>query len=90
MKLYIKLPSWFTVTTPVSEYNPYWAIVMENPEGGDDMLYLVRETKGTLRLNDLRPSERRKIACGRRHFVDALNVNYRVVTGADQLPSGGV
>lgn len=90
VKLYIKLPSWFTVTTPVGEYNPDWAVVMENPDGGDDMLYLVRETKGTLSLNDLRPNERRKIACGRRHFGDALKVSYGVVTGADQLPGGGV
>jgi len=90
VKLYIKLPSWFTVTTPIGEYNPDWAIVMENPEGGDDLLYLVRETKGTLNLDDLRPDEKRKIACGRRHFGDALDVNYRVVTDATQLPGGGV
>jgi type III restriction enzyme len=90
VKLYIKLPSWFTVTTPIGEYNPDWAVVIEDPEGGDDLLYLVRETKGSLDLDDLRPDERRKIACGRRHFSDALDVNYRVVTNASQLPSGGV
>lgn len=90
VKLYIKLPSWFTVATPIGEYNPDWAIVMENPDGGDDLLYLVRETKGTLNLDELRPDEKRKIACGRRHFGDALKVDYRVVTGAGQLPGGGV
>ena len=90
VKLYIKLPSWFRVATPVGDYNPDWAIVMENPDGGDDLLYLVRETKGSLNPDDLRPDERRKIACGRRHFADALDVNYRVVTNASQLPSGGV
>jgi type III restriction enzyme len=89
VKLYIKLPSWFRVTTPIGEYNPDWAIVMEDPEGGEDLLYLVRETKGTLKLDELRPDERRKIACGRKHFNDALQVNYRVVTNASQLPSGG-
>ncbi|MGH6933535.1 MAG: hypothetical protein ACREEE_14005 [Dongiaceae bacterium] len=25
VKLYIKLPSWFTVATPIGEYNPDWA-----------------------------------------------------------------
>ena len=90
VKLYIKLPSWFTVTTPIGEYNPDWAIVMENPEGGEDLLYLVRETKGSLNPDDLRTDEKRKIACGRRHFRDALKVDYRVVTSADELPDGGV
>jgi type III restriction enzyme len=90
VKLYIKLPSWFTVATPIGGYNPDWAIVMENPDGGEDLLYLVRETKGSLNPDDLRPDERRKIACGRRHFADALDVNYRVVTNAGELPSGGV
>jgi Endonuclease domain len=41
---------------------------MESPDGGEDLLYLVRETKGLLNPDDLRPDERRKIACGRRHF----------------------
>ena len=93
VKLYIKLPSWFTVITPIGEYNPDWAIVMEDPEGGEDLLYLVRETKGTLNLDELRPDEKRKILCGRKHFHDTLGMGqrgYRVVTEAGQLPNGGV
>jgi type III restriction enzyme len=90
VKLYIKLPDWFQVDTPVGKYNPDWAIVMENPEDGDPVLYLVRETKGTLDLDELRPEERRKIVCGRRHFKDALGVDYRVVSTARELASGGV
>jgi type III restriction enzyme len=90
VKLYVKLPGWFQVDTPIGKYNPDWVIVMENPEDGDPVLYLVRETKGTLKLDELRPEERRKIACGRRHFEDALRVNYRVVTTAKELPNGGV
>ncbi len=90
VKLYVKLPDWFTVDTPVGKYNPDWAIVMDNPEDGDPVLYLVRETKGTLSLGDLRPDERRKVICGRRHFQDALGVNYEVVTSAAELSSGGV
>jgi len=90
VKLYIKLPSWFTVTTPIGEYNPDWAIVMEDPHGGADRLYLVRETKDTLDLNKLRPDEKRKILCGQSHFRGALEVNYKLVTDAAQLPEGGV
>jgi type III restriction enzyme len=89
VKLYIKLPRWFTVTTPIGEYNPDWAIVMAGEVGGPDRLYLVRETKGTLDLNKLRPDEKRKILCGRSHFGGALAVDYKLVTGADQLPNGG-
>ena len=93
VKLYIKLPSWFTVATPTGAYNPDWAIVMEDPEGCDGLLYLVRETKGSLNLDVLRPDEKRKILCGRRHFQDTLEMGqrgYRVVTEASQLPDGGV
>lgn len=50
------------------------------------VLYLVRETKGTGRLSDLRPQERRKTLCGKRHFEGALDVDYRVVTLASELP----
>jgi type III restriction enzyme len=90
VKLYIKLPVWFQVDTPVGKYNPDSAIVMENPEDGDPVLYLVRETKGTLNLDELRPEERRKIVCGRRHFKEALGVDYCVVTAATELASDGI
>ena len=33
IKLFLKLPKWFTVTTPLGEYNPDWAILKENDEG---------------------------------------------------------
>lgn len=90
VKLYIKLPDWFTVDTPIGRYNPDWAIVMDDPENDEERLYLVRETKGSLDLNDLRPDERRKIICGRKHFGDALSTSYRVVTAAAELPGGRV
>lgn len=90
VKLYIKLPNWFTIDTPIGRYNPDWAIVMDDPENDDERLYLVRETKGSLDLNDLRPDERRKIICGRKHFGEALGGSYKVVTQASQLPEGGV
>ena len=53
---------------------------------GQDRLYLVRETKGSNNLDDLRPDERRKILCGNKHFIDTLGVNYGVVTSIAELP----
>jgi len=31
VRLCVILPDWFIVPTPVGEYNPDWAIVMDNP-----------------------------------------------------------
>ena len=91
VQCYVKLPNWFTVTTPVVEYNPDWAIVMEDRDehgqvNGRPLLYLVRETKSSTSLADLRPDEQRKIRCGVRHVGEALSVDYRVVTNARELP----
>lgn len=91
VKLYLKLPSWFTVPTPIGEYNPDWALVMEDrDEHGKStrrpLLYLVRETKDENFRKNPRPSERRKIACAERHFGKALGVSYAVVTLASELP----
>lgn len=91
VKLYFKLPGWFTVKTPVGDYNPDWAIVMEERDEhgqptGKPLLYLVRETKSEDWKTDLRPDERRKITCGERHFKDALDVDYKVVSTAGELP----
>lgn len=90
VKLYVKLPSWFTVPTPVGEYNPDWAIVIEPHDAhgqptGEQMTYLVSETKSTTDREKLRPDERRKIDCGTKHFQDALNVRYRHVSRARDL-----
>ena len=95
VKLLLKLPRGFEVETPVGRYNPDWAIVWEGrDEHGEKVegprLYLVRETKGTIRLDQLQHSnERRKVICGRRHFTDALGVDFKVVTSARDLPDGG-
>jgi type III restriction enzyme len=79
VKVYVKLPRWFTVDTPIGTYNPDWAIVIESvDEHGEPTeeptLYLVHETKDTRDMDKLRPDEARKIACGQKHFGDALGV----------------
>lgn len=89
VKLYIKLPGWFEVTTPIGNYNPDWAIVLTKHDAHgkpQDTLYLVAETKSTTDRTKLRTDERRKIQCGEKHFTDTLKVPYTVVTSADELP----
>lgn len=80
IKLFVKLPSWFRVETPIGEYNPDWAIVKHF----DTTIYLVRETKGTRDYLKLRNSESEKLNCGRKHF-EALGVGFDVVTSAREI-----
>ena len=80
IKLFVKLPNWFKVQTPIGSYNPDWAIVKE----ADQKLYLVRETKGTDQLSLLRTSEKMKIECGQAHFNE-LEVDFAVVRTAAEV-----
>ena len=41
IKLFVKLPNWFLVDTPIGKYNPDWAILKQDGL----VLYLVRETE---------------------------------------------
>lgn len=66
VKIYAKLPGWFTVPTPLGSYNPDWAVVVER--NGTEKLYLVVETKSSLFMDDLRGKEGAKIDCGKAHF----------------------
>lgn len=50
VKLYLRLPRWFRVPTPVGTYNPHWAIVLEKRDAygqatDKPLLYLIRETR---------------------------------------------
>jgi type III restriction enzyme len=66
VKVYAKLPDWFKIDTPLGSYNPDWAVLYE--KDGIEKLYLIVETKGTLFEDELRPKEKAKIKCGRKHF----------------------
>jgi type III restriction enzyme len=88
IKLYVKLPNWFRVKTPVGNYNPDWAVVKEqvDPFGEPGpLLYLVCETKSTTNLADLYNQERQKILCGKVHFEQGLDVEYKVVDSPDSI-----
>ena len=80
IKLFVKLPAWFEIDTPVGKYNPDWAILKHD----DQTLYLVRETKSTKDFLKLRTSEADKVRCGQKHF-EALGVPFAVVVSADEV-----
>jgi type III restriction enzyme len=80
IKLFVKLPGWFTIDTPVGTYNPDWAILKHE----DQALYLVRETKSTKNFLKLRTSEADKVRCGLKHF-EALGVPFAVAVTADEV-----
>lgn len=72
VKVYVKLPNWFKIDTPVGSYNPDWAAVIN--KDGVEKLYFVLETKGTDILGLLRPEEQSKIEFARKHF-EAINTD---------------
>ena len=81
VRLFVKLPGWFRIDTPIGPYNPDWAFVTER----DKRLYFVRETKSTLDSEERRVKENKKIVCGRKHF-GAIDVDYDVVTSLSEVP----
>ena len=84
IELFVKLPDWYKIKTPVGGYNPDWAIV-RNKGQSDYELYLVRETKGSSNIDDLfREAEAWKVTFGKKHY-DALGVDYKVVREASEL-----
>ena len=80
IRLFVKLPGWFKIDTPVGEYNPDWAIIKHD----DKTLYLVRETKSTRDFLYLRTSEADKVRCGQKHF-ESLGVPFSVVVTAEEV-----
>ncbi|RSB40958.1 restriction endonuclease subunit R [Brevundimonas sp. 357] len=89
VKVYAKLPGWFKVPTPLGTYNPDWAVLVQ--VDGEERLYFVVETKGSLFTDDLRDNEAAKIACGEEHFkalaVDPNPARYVKATKLDDVLS---
>ena len=81
IRLFVKLPRWFLVKTPLGDYRPDWAIVREC----DGKVYLVVETKGTTDLKTLPGAEALRIKCGKRHFEECLKVPYKLATTLGDL-----
>lgn len=64
--LYVKLPAWFKIPTPLGSYNPDWAVLIK--QNSEKKFYFVLETKGNIDWGALRPTENKKIECGKKHF----------------------
>jgi type III restriction enzyme len=80
IKLFVKLPGWFEIDTPVGKYNPDWAILKHDGQA----MYLVRETKSTKDFLKLRNAESDKVRCGKKHF-ETLGVPFSVAVSADEV-----
>lgn len=85
IKFYFKLPNWFKIPTPIGNYNPDWAVVLED----NKKIYFVAETKDTgtqfVDFEKLHPSEKQKIICGKAHFNEFEDLEYKVVNKVGQL-----
>ncbi len=90
IRVYAKLPGWFSVSTPLGSYHPDWAVLLDS--NTSERLYFVIETKGSTAPEDLRLTEAAKIECGKAHFK-ALEIRedparYEVTTSVDELLAG--
>ena len=83
--VYAKLPKSFYIATPVANYSPDWAIVLDNEKVKH--IYFIAETKGSENTNDLRGVEALKIHCAKEHFKSISNgeVKFDVITTYDKL-----
>ncbi len=85
IKFYFKLPNWFKIPTPIGTYNPDWALVFED----DKKIYFVAETKDTgtaqVDLSKLSADEQMKIKCGKAHFNEFADLEYKIVNTVGQL-----
>jgi len=70
IKLFIKLPDWYSIETPAGNYTPDWAIVIEKVQNGvtSEKIFFVVETKGTNDIYELRPEEINKIKSAKKRF----------------------
>lgn len=74
--MYVKLPNWFKIDTPIGAYHPDWALVVD--KDGEEKLYFVLETKGTNWEGGLGPEEAAKIDFDRKHF-QAIHTNVEFI-----------
>lgn len=88
--VYAKLPRSFQIPTPVGNYAPDWAIVMQ--QDGVKHIFFIAETKGSMSSMDLSAIEKAKIECAEKLFnsISTNKVKYHKVASyqdlLDQLP----
>ena len=83
--VYAKLPKSFFISTPIANYSPDWAIVLDKEKVRH--VYFIAETKGSDNLNDLRTVEQLKIHCAKEHFkeISGQEVRFDVITNYRKL-----
>lgn len=83
--VYAKLPKNFYIPTPVANYSPDWAIVLDKDKVRH--IYFVAETKGSEDENDLRAIENLKIHCAKQHFktISGGEVKFDVIKTYSKL-----
>ena len=83
--VYAKLPRSFKISTPMENYSPDWAIVLD--KDSTRHIYFIAETKGSIEEKDLREIERLKIHCAREHFkaISGTEIQFGVVSNFKQL-----
>jgi type III restriction enzyme len=88
VRVYAKLPGWFKIDTPLGTYNPDWAVLFELE--GVEKLFFIVESKGSMGYEFLRPVEKGKIDCGKKHFQELAaktgsNIALEHVTNIDDF-----
>lgn len=83
--VYAKLPKSFYVSTPIANYSPDWAIVLDGEKVRH--IYFVAETKGSDNQSELREIEKLKIHCAKEHFkaISGREVMFDVITNYKKL-----
>lgn len=83
--VYAKLPKSFYISTPIANYSPDWAIVLEKDKVRH--IYFIAETKGSDSDLDLREIEKLKIHCAAKHFetISGGVVKFSKVSSYDKL-----
>lgn len=83
--VYAKLPKNFYVSTPVANYSPDWAIVLDKDKVRH--IYFVAESKGSDSDMDLREIEKLKIHCATEHFkeISGYEVRFEKVSSYEKL-----
>jgi len=81
VQFFFKFPSKYKIDFPkiIGNYNPDWGVIRKNQE--EIKIQLVRETKGTAEIENLRfVHEINKVKVAQKHF-SALGIDYEVIKG---------
>lgn len=83
--VYAKLPRSFSVSTPIANYSPDWAVVFDKDKV--KQIYFIAETKGSDSDMDISPTEKLKIHCATEHFkeISGADVHFKKVASYDTL-----